>query len=198
MLERLRYLTKRVNRRGDVRWYWQRPVFPLTRLPDDYADRLNRLTELNAIADAEKATATVAVTHEPLRGTIGWVIQKYRSSDDYLGLAPNSKKTYKRFLADVEKLGMTLPFASFTRRAVVDFVESYPRTSQRRIAGTVLKVLTRVALYHGLIAADPTAKLRLRRGPPRERIWTDHEKAYLPRGRELAQAAITKLAEFKK
>ena len=177
MLERLRYLTKRVNRRGDVRWYWQRPAFPLTRLPDNYADRLTRLQELNAIADAEKATVAVEITREPMRGTIGWVIQKYRASDDYLGLAPNSKKTYKRFLADVEKLGMTLPFASFTRRAVVDFVESYPRTSQRRIAGTVLKVLTRVALYHGLLAIDPTANLRLRRGPARERIWTGNEKA---------------------
>ena len=40
-----------------------------------------------------------------------------------------------------------------------------------------MKVLTRVALYHGLMTVDPTTNLRLRSAPPRERLWSDEEKA---------------------
>jgi len=181
MIVKLRYATKRINRRGDVRWYWQRPGHPLTRLPDDLAGRVRVLTQLNAAVDSQRRPQI-----ETEHGTIGWVIQKYRASDDFLNLAVNSKKTYKRFIADVEKLGTTLPFSSFTRRAVVDFIGTYPRPSQRRMASTVMKVLTRVALYQGLIETDPTTNLRLRSQPPRDRLWTDEEKA-----RWLASAAAT-------
>jgi len=40
MLERLRYVTRRADRSGRERWYWQRRGHPLTRLPDDKAERL--------------------------------------------------------------------------------------------------------------------------------------------------------------
>ena len=36
-------------------------------------------------------------------------------------------KYYTRFLRDIEALGPALPFASFTRRAVVDLIESYTK-----------------------------------------------------------------------
>src|SRR5215472_4235027 len=166
----MRYATRRRNRRGDERWYWQRPGYPLERLPDDVVARVAALQRLNAAADRRIAV-------EPERGTIGWVVQQYRASDDYVRLAVNSKKSYKRYLGDVEKLGANLPFSSFTRRAVIDFIESYPLQSQRRVAGTVMKVLTRVALYHGLMTVDPTTNLRLRSAPSRQRLWSDKEKA---------------------
>ncbi len=40
MIEKLRYVIRRVGRRGNVRWYWARKGHPLTRLPDDLAGRV--------------------------------------------------------------------------------------------------------------------------------------------------------------
>src|SRR5215469_11488847 len=125
MLERLRYVTQRRNRKGKLRWYWQRRGHLLTRLPDNLIDRVAMVERLNAKADG-------ILTLE--RGSLGWVIQQYRESAEYRGRSPGTGAYYKRYLRDIEALGPTLPFASFTRRAVVDFIESYERPHQRRQA----------------------------------------------------------------
>src|SRR5205814_4206503 len=109
--------------------------------------------------------------------TIGWVISRYRGGDEYRDLAPGTVKYYKRFLRDIEALGPALPFASFTRRAVVDFVETYSRPHQRRQVAAVLKNLFKLARYHGIVATDETAGLRLKTSRPRDRIWTDDDVA---------------------
>jgi hypothetical protein len=168
MLVKLRYVTKRIDRRGGVRWYWQRPGHKLTRLPDSPIERIAMAEELNAAA--ERVTS-----EEPRRGSIGWVIRKYRESDDYVALAAGTVKYYKRFLRDIEALGPALPFSSFTRRAVVDFIESYSKTFQRRQAAAVLKACFRVARYHGIVAVDEATELRLKTIRPRDRIWADGE-----------------------
>jgi hypothetical protein len=143
MLVKLCYVTKRTDRRGGVRWYWQRRGHKLTRLPDNPIERMAMAEQLNAVADR--------ITREDLqRGSIGWIIQKYRESDDFRALAPGTVKYYKRFLRDIEALGPALPFSSFTRRAVVDFIESYTKTFQRRQAAAVLKACFRIARYHGI------------------------------------------------
>ncbi len=170
MLVRLRYVTRRVDKRGRERWYWQRRGHQLTRLPDDPIERMAIAERLNAAADN-------VPTAELDRGAIGWVIARYRSSDEFRGLATGTVKYYVRFLRDIEALGPALPFASFTRRAVVDFIESYPKAHQRRQAAAVLKNLFKLARYHGVVASDETAGLRLKTTAPRDRIWTDGEIA---------------------
>lgn len=170
MLERLRYVTRRVDRSGGERWYWQRRGHPLTRLPDDLAERVAIATRLNSAADADTAI-------EPERGTIGWVIARYRDSDEFRDLASGTARYYRRFLRDIEALGPALPFASFTRRAVVDFIGTYPKPHQRRQVATVLKNLFKLARYHGIVTTDETIGLRLKANAPRDRIWSDDEIA---------------------
>src|SRR6516164_6451267 len=165
---KLRYVTKRIDRRGGVRWYWQRRNHKLTRLPDNPIERMTMAEQLNA-------AAARLTSEEPQRGSIGWVVQKYCDSDDYGALAPGTVKYYKRFLRDIEALGPALPFSSFTRRAVVDFIEGYRKTFQRRQAAAVLKACFRIARYHGIVAVDEAAGLRLKTTRPRDRIWADGE-----------------------
>ena len=172
MLERLRYVTRRVDRAtGRERWYWQRRGHPLTRLPDDKAERMAMAERLNAAADG----CGITLDHE--RGTIGWVIARYRAGDEYRELALGTVKYYKRFLREIEALGPALPFGSFTRRAVVDFIETYPKAHQRRQAAAVLKNLFKLARYHGIVAIDESAGLRLKTNRPRDRVWSDDEIA---------------------
>ena len=165
---KLRYVERRVDHSGGERWYWHRRGHRLTRLPDSPIERTAVAERLNAAADS-LAPAELA------RGTIGWVIQRYRDSDEYRDLSPGTVKYYKRFLREIEALGPALPFASFTRRAVVDFIESYPKAFQRRQSAAVLKNLFKLARYHGVVATDETAGLRLKTSRPHDRIWTDDE-----------------------
>jgi integrase len=167
MLAKLRYVTRRANRKGE-RWYWQRPGHPLVRLPDKPIERMATAEQLNAVADAKASC-------DPQRGSIGWVAEQYRASDEYRDLAPATVKYYRRFLRDIEALGSRLLFASFTRRAVIDFIETYPKPHQRRQAAAVLKNLFQLARYYGLVAHDETAGLRLRMTKPRDRVWSEDE-----------------------
>jgi hypothetical protein len=165
---KLRYVERRVDHSGAERWYWHRRDHKLARLPDNPIERMAVAERLNEAAD-NLAQAELA------RGSIGWVIQRYRDSDEYRDLSPGTVKYYKRFLREIEALGPALPFASFTRRAVVDFIETYEKAFQRRQAAAVLKNLFKLARYHGVVATDETAGLRLKTSRPRDRIWTDDE-----------------------
>jgi hypothetical protein len=167
---KLRYVEHRANRAGGERWYWHRRGHKLTRLPDDLAERIAMVERLNGAADAV-APAELA------RGSIAWVIQRYRDGDEYQALKPGTVKYYKRFLRDIEVLGPALPFASFTRRAVVDFIETYAKAHQRRQAAAVLKNLFGIARYYGIVDTDEAAGLRLKTNRPRDRIWTAEEVA---------------------
>jgi hypothetical protein len=138
MRVKIRYVTRRANRSGQERWYWQRPGKPLTRLPDNPIERMAMAERLNAAADNASA--------EPARGSIGWVIQQYRDSDEYRRLKPGTVKYYRRFLRDIEALGPSLPFASFTRRATVDFIETYKPTRRHPVASVLKNLLGSLAI----------------------------------------------------
>ena len=71
---KLRYVERRVDRSGAERWYWHRRGYKLARLPDDPIERMAVAERLNAAAD-QRAPA------ELTRGSIGWVIQRYRDSE---------------------------------------------------------------------------------------------------------------------
>jgi integrase len=167
MIETMRYVTRRIGARGKVRWYWQRRGFPLTRLPDERVDRVAMVDRLNNQADA---TAT-----GPVHGSIGWIIDRYRASDAYIDLSPSTKRHYDSALRDIEALGAALPFASFTRRAVVDFVESYKKNYQRQQAVAVLRVLFNRARYEGLVVENAASSMNMKRSRPRDRLWSEDE-----------------------
>jgi hypothetical protein len=67
VLIKLRYVTRRIDRSGLERWYWQRRGHKLTRLPDNPIERIAMAEQLNAVADSLAARVELA------RGTIGWV-----------------------------------------------------------------------------------------------------------------------------
>src|SRR3984893_14095873 len=117
---KLRYVEHRVDRSGGERWYWHRRGHKLARLPDDLAARIAMVEQLNAAADK---IAPVELS----RGSIGWGISRSRDSDEYRTLPPATVKYYSRIRREIEALRPALPFASFPRRAVVDFIESYDK-----------------------------------------------------------------------
>ncbi len=101
----LRYVTDRTNKSGEKRWYWQRPGFDLDRLPDDFISRVARAYALNVAADG--GTKVV-------EGSVAWIIQKYKASDDYQELRPATLTVYNRWLKVFETLWGALPVTSIT------------------------------------------------------------------------------------
>lgn len=188
MGDKVRYVTLRQGKKG-ARWYWQRKGFPLTRLPDDPSERTLKAAQLNAKADAQLAAKA------PAEGTIAWVIEKYKKTDKFQGLAAGTLKYYRRFLEDVADLGATNDFQALDRRLVIDFVESYDELHDRRKAATILRNLFETAIYYRVTEVNHAANLRLATLKPRDRWWTPEEvtawfKAAKdhPRGRAVAMA----------
>ncbi|MDX2223922.1 MAG: tyrosine-type recombinase/integrase, partial [Rhodospirillaceae bacterium] len=150
---------------------------PVQRLPDDLVERVRRAAELNDSVD-----------HGPVirPGSVGWVVKVYRDSDDFARLAKGTLKYYARFLADIEKLGQALAFSSFTRKAVIRFVDSYA-PSMRRSAGAVLRNLFNVAIYHGYATENYASNLRTRSPGRRDQLFTEADAAaWLAAADELA------------
>lgn len=167
--DRLPYVTKRNNRDGTVRWYYQRPGHPVKRLPDDREQRATIATRLNVAAEREKTFSTET------RGTIGWVISKYKNRAEYANLAESTKKYYNPILEDILHLGANRPFRELNRSVVIDYIESFDATHERRKTAAVLKNLFNVATYYGAAATNEMYDLRLPAARPRQTIWSDDE-----------------------
>lgn len=160
--ERLKYVTARPSLENPKRWYWQRPGHAIVRLPKDLTKRVEMVESLNAGAEGPRQ----------YEGSVSWVVQKYRESDEYAALAEGTKKYYKRIMGDVERVTPYLPFAdAFTRRVVIEFARSYPRGVQKQ-AGAVLRNLFNMAMYHGVAKENPARDLRIKGGSRRTTIFT--------------------------
>jgi len=108
-----------------------------------------------------------------LEGSTSWVVQTYRQSDEYRGLAPGTLKYYSRILKDIENCHPSLPFAdAWTRRVVIDFVNTYSK-GMRKQAGAVLRNLFNIAMYHGVAKENCARDLRIRSSGRRDQIFTD-------------------------
>lgn len=168
------YITRRVGRNGKIYWYWQRKGFPLKRLPDDELQRAVEADRLNKWADAKKSRGKRA------DDCMATLVKHYEASERYTELAPGTRKYYDRKIRDVLSVWADLPIHHIDRRAVVDFIESYPSLPERRKARAVLMVLFNEAMYRGWADRNPAHDLHLKMPPKRQQIWThDDIEAFL-------------------
>jgi integrase len=165
MQERIKYVTARPSLKNPKRWYWQRKGFDLVALSNDPVERFAQATKLNKDADGQAVLVP---------GSIGWVVQQYRESDEYKALRSGTKKYYDRILADVEALKASLPFSAFTRKAVILFVNTY-KAGMRKQVGAVLINLFNLAIYHEYATENYARKLRLKSSPRRTQTFSEAE-----------------------
>jgi len=162
---RMRYVTIRRNRDGVIRYYWQRPGYPHTRLPDHPVDRFNEQSRLNEEADS------ATLSPEQVKGTMAWVVDKYRESKRYQKLADNTIASYAPWLKDLETNFGHIRVSEFNRTRIVDYIEVSPAGTQA-VAATVIRNIFKLAYYHGLIPTNPATGLEVDKGKPRNTVWT--------------------------
>lgn len=165
--EPLRYVTERRNRNGTVRHYWQRPGYPLVRLPSDPVERLAKVTELNASADGKGQKVA--------ENTVAWCIREFKQSDEWEGLSAATQRAYKPWLAVFEqKWGRLTPKGAITRKvakALRKELKHRPSTCHHAIAA--LSWICEVAREHDLMPSNPCHRLKLPSSKKRSQIFTD-------------------------
>ena len=168
--ERLKYVTIRKNRKGGLRYYWQRPGFPVIRLPDDPVSRFSQAARLNAEVEA---TGQPVVYRE---GTVGWIIAQYKRGRKYKELSKKSLSIYDRWLAQYQKLWGPLSFkGAMTRQVVVKFIDKIDGQSSKNHAGAVLSILFQVAMYHGVVFQNLARNLDIGGSGKRDAVWTEED-----------------------
>jgi integrase len=166
----VRYITRRVGPNGREYWYWQRRSFALKRLPDDTAKRLFEAERLNSWADAQNGRKARRATDSLSR-----LVRNYEDTDRYQDLAPSTRTYYDRKLRDIIRIWGDLPVSFLTRKAVVDFVESYETPGERKKAAAVLYNLFDLAVYRGWADANLAKGLRLKTPPRRDAVWSQDD-----------------------
>ena len=124
----------------------------------------------------------------PPRGTLLSVLQAYQASEDFLGLADSTRRSYVALILRIEKEFSDFPLSALTDRRTRGIFKQWrdriATDSGRRQADYAWTVLARVlswGLDRGLVAANPCERGgRLYRGSRRDNIWTaDDEAAFL-------------------
>ena len=166
----VRYITRRVGPNGREYFYWQRRGFPLRRLPDDTAKRLFEAERLNAWADAQSGRKA-----RQADDSVSRLVGNYEETDRYQDLAQGTRTYYDRKLRDILRVWGDLPVSFLTRKAVVDFVESYETPGERKKAAAVLYNLFDLAVYRGWADANLAKGLRLKTPPRRDAVWSQDD-----------------------
>ncbi len=168
--ERLKYAQSRRNRNGKIRYYWVRPGYPIVRLPDDRAKRVALVDRLNDQADRDKAKKD-----NTEQGEVDWLIDRYKDSDRYADLAPESRRVYERCLSKIHDMWGSMPVSWLTRKVVVMWVDSIPGRASRGQAAAVLYNVLEQALRYGMVEINTAARLRISTPKPRDARWAPED-----------------------
>ena len=130
---KMRYVTTRLNKDCTLRHYWQRKDYPLTRLPDDPAERWRMVENLNRDADG-------AAAQEMVGGTVGWLVDEYRQTESFRDLSFASRRVYDRWLDEFVVMWGAVPVQGITRKVVVEFANTLEQ--KPAVRGQAIAVLS--------------------------------------------------------
>lgn len=160
----MKYVTRRLNKDGTVRWYWQRPGHPVIRLPDDENARAIKVFQLNAAAMKGKEAA-------PAYGTVGWAVADYRASPRFAKLARGTQKAYMRWLDELGRKWKHDKVSEITVKDVDLVLAGYPSRATRNHIVAVLLNVFRASVRQGLITVNPAASAGLEAQTRRDVVW---------------------------
>ena len=99
----------------------------------------------------------------PAIGTLAWLVDRYRETNDWNQLSAATRRQRENILAHVLATAGTVPIAQITRAAIVDGRERRAKTpSQARHFLDAMRGLFRWALEAGLVRADLLSVSRIR------------------------------------
>jgi integrase len=150
-----------ITRHGRRVWYFRRRHGPRTRLPCGPGEPGFDEAYLAALTGE---TPPKRVRTSAAAGTMAWLIDRYRETDDWRAAKPLTRRTYElAFRAVIERAG-TRPVGQFTPAVIRLGVES----RKPGVGAAYLKAMRRLfrwAVAAKLAAGDPTAGIKARTAP---------------------------------
>jgi len=173
---KMRYVTARPSLADPQRWYWQRPGYPLIRLPDDPAERWGRVEKLNSEADGYREAA-------PDEGSVAWCVARYRESERFLTRAHQTRIIYERWCRWFADQWGGVRMVDVTPQRIAAFcAERRGTPGARHQAIAVLSNVFDAARFHGIMVENHCHKLRLPGSRRRREYWLPaDEEAFLAR-----------------
>lgn len=108
------YVQKETSRHGRITWYFRKGDGPRVRLHGDY-ESPEWLADYDAALGVEKAKAPPP---KALKGTLGWLVDRYMESVAWSHLAPSSQKARRAILKGVKATGGELLLAHVDRGTI--------------------------------------------------------------------------------
>ena len=146
------HLQRERTRHGTTVWYVRVGKGPRIRLRAPFGSMEFR-AEYHAAISGKLRPGKGA----PAIGTLAWLVDRYRETNDWNQLSAATRRQRENILAHVLATAGTVPIAQITRAAIVDGRERRAKTpSQARHFLDAMRGLFRWALEAGLVKADPT------------------------------------------
>jgi integrase len=162
------------DRHGKMRCYHRS-----TRTPVDL--RTAPIGSAAFFAECARIAELTKTLGPPKPGTLGLLIAEYRSSPEFLDLAPRSRADYQRCLDYLKPIGDT-PLISFDRGLVARIRDKVASKHGRRFANYVKAILSIVFSWgseRDYVKNNPAEKVKnIRRqkdAPEANRAWSDEE-----------------------
>jgi integrase len=179
-----RHFQERVRRSGERRFYWcaspslRKLGFADRRLSDDRARALVECDEINREVDRHRLNMARGVLDRARPGSLRHLIAAYKAHDDYLLLAPSTRRDYGHRL---EIIALRIGDAH-TRELKPRIVQALKRglaatPSQANHVLRVFRLLCSFAVREGLMESNPARAFRQYREPPRRQLWRHDEEA---------------------
>jgi len=182
-----RHFHERPNRDGSIRLYW-RPSASLRklgfrdrRLSDDRSRALAECEAHNREVDRYRLTMAQGVFDRARPGTLRHLIAAYKAHDDYLLLAPSTRRDYGHRLEIIALRIGDARTRELKPRVVQALKRSFAATpSQANHVLRVFRLLCSFAVREGIMADNPALAFRQYRERPRRQLWRhDQERRFL-------------------
>lgn len=192
-LERIPYFVTKPGRAGP-RHFWQPSTklraagWTAQRLSDDRAEAIAQAQARNAELNAWRSGVQAPVARRPA-DTVSAVIDRYRASDRFTGLAPKTQADYRWILNVLQDWAGDLPIGRIKASSAADLYDRLARQSVSKAAsvGRIGRIVWGFAELHGHVDKNIWRLVRLRTPAPRLRIWTPDEFAAILHWADLAE-----------
>lgn len=172
------FVYRETTRHGRKVFYFRRGKGTRVRLPD-YGTEAFEEAYQKALTDTETAKPKPAG-----KGSLEWLIARYRETSVYLALSPATRKQRDNIFENVIKSGGREPYKAVTRKAIVKGREKRAMTpAQSRNFLDAMRGLFAWAASAEFMPEDPTIGVK---NPPRPKTagfkpWTDDDVAIYER-----------------
>lgn len=142
---------KEITRHGKTVWYFRRPGQKRVRLPGVYGSP----EYLSAYA---KALAGMAIDTPPpsQKGTVAWLVNRYKASGHYASLAPTSQLARDYILKSVCKDAGHIQFTRITRKHIQEAMDRRAKTPHGANNFLVaMSVLFKWAMSNDMVETNP-------------------------------------------